>query len=406
MKLIMSIDSHFEVTENKEDSVRLHLPNYKGNQPMDFHIYLLEPFLFIAFTTEIEGEKISTTNSYPQDMDQQEIFNAATASNLERIHQSLAEKSKNDEENDEIIVKKKDTSSKDSNGEKATYGIVKTWPLLDFARAHGKMQIGEFANKETGEVFKSCIFTKPDGTRTFVAFAAKMGELTPQQIAAMKNELQVVQLESGNYSLCKIGINSWNDVDLDNGEQNSPPQNAKSQTTDAPKAAGQPSAKEEKKANWLSLGDMKRDTLEPYDSIRTSTEIKEWPASTNKSKTARTPKVTKPTPSHYLAMAIDIVIGLVVGISVYNSNVVHLEQDRLLVLVTCCALAVIAWGYPYFDTSVKINHDGCFAQGCIHPIIGVFSIVLFPLFIHYWLYKGIKVCIVQLKKFFDRNDLT
>ncbi len=214
MKLIISIDSHFEVTENKEDSVRLHLPNYKGNQPMDFHIYILEPFLFIAFTTEIEGEKISTVQSYPQDMDQQDIFNAAMASNLERIHQCLAEKSKNDEENDEIIVKKKDTSSKDSNDEKATYGIVKTWPLLDFARAHGKMQVGEFANKETGEVFKSCIFTKPDGTRTFVAFAAKMGELTPQQIAAMKNELQVVQLESGNYSLCKIGNKSWANVDL------------------------------------------------------------------------------------------------------------------------------------------------------------------------------------------------
>ena len=52
MKLIMSIDSHFEVTENKEDSVRLHLPNYKGNQPMDFHICLMEPFLFIKFDTE------------------------------------------------------------------------------------------------------------------------------------------------------------------------------------------------------------------------------------------------------------------------------------------------------------------------------------------------------------------
>ena len=218
IKLIMSIDSHFEVTENNEDSVHLHLPNYKGNQPIDFHIYLMEPFLFIAFTTEIEGEKISTTNSYPQDMDQQDIFNAAMASNLERIHQCLAEKNKNDEENDEIIVKKKDTSSKDSKGENVTYGIVKTWPLLDFARAHGRMQLGEFSNKETGEVFKSCIFTKPDGTRTFVAFAAKMGELTPKQIAEMKNELQVVQLESGNYSLCKRATSGWEEVDLKESE--------------------------------------------------------------------------------------------------------------------------------------------------------------------------------------------
>jgi hypothetical protein len=58
MRLIMSIDSHFEIIENKKDSVRLHLPNYKENQPMDFHIYLLKPFLYISFVTEVEGEKI------------------------------------------------------------------------------------------------------------------------------------------------------------------------------------------------------------------------------------------------------------------------------------------------------------------------------------------------------------
>lgn len=89
-----------------------------------------------------------------------------------------------------------------------------SWNLLEFAKAHGKMQVGEFANKDTGEVFKSCIFTQPDGTRTFVAFSMKLGELTPKQIVDMKNELQVVQLESGNYSLCKID-SGWKDVDLE-----------------------------------------------------------------------------------------------------------------------------------------------------------------------------------------------
>ena len=77
------------------------------------------------------------------------------------------------------------------------------WPLLEFARLHGKMQVGEFANKETGETFKSCIFTKLDGTRLFVAFSAAMGELTPKDIAAMKEELVVVEKSPGKYSLCK-----------------------------------------------------------------------------------------------------------------------------------------------------------------------------------------------------------
>ena len=54
VKLIMSIDSHFQITEDEEDSLRLHLPNYKGNQTMDFHIYLMEPQLHISFVTDID----------------------------------------------------------------------------------------------------------------------------------------------------------------------------------------------------------------------------------------------------------------------------------------------------------------------------------------------------------------
>ena len=92
-------------------------------------------------------------------------------------------------------------------------GIKNSWSLIAFAKVHGKMQVGEFANTKTGEVFKSCIFSNGED-RCFVAFSSKMGELTPREIAAQKDELQVVQLESGNYSLCKVGQNAWEDVDL------------------------------------------------------------------------------------------------------------------------------------------------------------------------------------------------
>lgn len=92
--------------------------------------------------------------------------------------------------------------------------IKNSWSLIAFAKQFGpKMQVGEFVNKETGEDFKSCIFTNGE-TRTFVAFSSKMGVLSPREIAAKKNELQVVQLESGHYSLCKQGENTWEDVDL------------------------------------------------------------------------------------------------------------------------------------------------------------------------------------------------
>ena len=97
----------------------------------------------------------------------------------------------------------------------ATVSTIKnSWSLIAFAKQFGpKMQVGEFVNKETGEDFKSCIFTNGD-TRTFVAFSSKMGQLSPREIAAKKNELQVVQLESGHYSLCKQGENTWEEVDL------------------------------------------------------------------------------------------------------------------------------------------------------------------------------------------------
>ena len=93
-------------------------------------------------------------------------------------------------------------------------GIKNSWSLLAFARMKGKMQVGSFANKETGDTFKSCIFTDTNGNRSFVAFSSKMGELTPAQIVAMKDKLQVVELESGNYSLCRQGDNAWEDVNL------------------------------------------------------------------------------------------------------------------------------------------------------------------------------------------------
>lgn len=99
-------------------------------------------------------------------------------------------------------------------GQAVNVGIKDSYSLMAFAHMKGKMQVGEFKNKETGEQFKSCIFTDNNGSRTFVAFSSKLGELTPAEIAAQKDQLQVVLLESGNYSLCRQGQNNWEEVDL------------------------------------------------------------------------------------------------------------------------------------------------------------------------------------------------
>ena len=93
-------------------------------------------------------------------------------------------------------------------------GIKNSWPLISFAKAHGRMKVAPFVNKETGECFKSCAFLGSEGEITLVAFSSKLGELTPKQIAAQKDDLQVVQLESGSFKLCKTGHDTWEDVDL------------------------------------------------------------------------------------------------------------------------------------------------------------------------------------------------
>lgn len=95
-------------------------------------------------------------------------------------------------------------------------GIKNSWSLLAFARSHGRMQVGDFVNGKTGESFKSCIFTDPanQANKTFVAFSSKMGPLSPKEIAQQADHLQVVELTTGNFSLCREGANAWEDVEL------------------------------------------------------------------------------------------------------------------------------------------------------------------------------------------------
>ena len=93
-------------------------------------------------------------------------------------------------------------------------GIKNSWSLISFAKAHGRMKVAPFVNHETKECFKSCAFLSSEGEVTLVAFSSNLGELTPKQIAEQKDDLQVVQLESGSFKLWKTSHDTWEDVDL------------------------------------------------------------------------------------------------------------------------------------------------------------------------------------------------
>ena len=99
-------------------------------------------------------------------------------------------------------------------------GIKNSWSLMSFAKSHGKPKTGNFtAVDENGNTrsFKSMVFVDPEDNRTvrcFVGFSSNLGELSDSEIIARKDELQVVELESGSYKLCAQGANAWADLDL------------------------------------------------------------------------------------------------------------------------------------------------------------------------------------------------
>lgn len=95
--------------------------------------------------------------------------------------------------------------------------IVESCSLIQFAKAHGKMKVAPFINKETGEHFKSCVFIDPndENNKTLCSFSSNLGELSPAEIKAQAADLQVVTLDSGTHKLCAKGDSAWEDVELD-----------------------------------------------------------------------------------------------------------------------------------------------------------------------------------------------
>lgn len=111
------------------------------------------------------------------------------------------------------------SSYKDSNvssdSKKNSRHHSNTWSLIAFIKEFGpRMQVGEFTNHDTGEKFKSCVFTQENGTKTFVAFSSKLGVLTEREIADMKEDLAVIKSKAGHYSLIKGRRKAWKDVDV------------------------------------------------------------------------------------------------------------------------------------------------------------------------------------------------
>ena len=96
-------------------------------------------------------------------------------------------------------------------------GIKNSWSFFDFCRANGRMKRGTFTYN--GEQFQSLIFpdspNKPEGSSVlFLSFSSKLGELSHSELVARRNELQVVELNSGTFKLCAQGEGAWEDENI------------------------------------------------------------------------------------------------------------------------------------------------------------------------------------------------
>lgn len=76
----------------------------------------------------------------------------------------------------------------------------KVVPVLDFARRYGRMFVGNFTNKETGEHFTACQFGE-DPNYVMVYFSEETGIMSPREIADAKDKLVVKLANNGKYYL-------------------------------------------------------------------------------------------------------------------------------------------------------------------------------------------------------------
>lgn len=93
--------------------------------------------------------------------------------------------------------------------------FVQSWSLLDFARKCGpKMQVRSYINSLTGKPFKLCIFIDNSSKETSVRFLSQLGELTPSEISARKENLKIGKMSNNKLYLYDKDINEWETVDL------------------------------------------------------------------------------------------------------------------------------------------------------------------------------------------------
>lgn len=89
----------------------------------------------------------------------------------------------------------------------------------------------------------------------------------------------------------------------------------------------------------------------------------------------------------YVAAFILMLISFLCGVLLDSNS--PSDSDKICMWIGI-GLGVIAWTYPFIDNT---ENGGGEALGCLGDFGCLGIVIIFPLFIHYWIYKGIAWCV-------------
>lgn len=92
--------------------------------------------------------------------------------------------------------------------------FVRTWSLVDFAKKHGKMQLGKFPAFNNRESFLMCRFVDCNNKYVYASVSSQMQGITVDEIREGKDRIRVGQLPNGKYVLYDFRFKSWEEVAL------------------------------------------------------------------------------------------------------------------------------------------------------------------------------------------------
>lgn len=92
--------------------------------------------------------------------------------------------------------------------------IINSWSLTSFCHANGNPKFANLENKTSGQRFNALMFNGGEKMVTFSDKICQRKEDTFEYVMNNIQKLNIIQLGSGSYKICKRSQASWQDMDI------------------------------------------------------------------------------------------------------------------------------------------------------------------------------------------------